>query len=162
MSKNNNIQFSILDYILIATIAFILISSWIYVIINYNNLPNIIATHFDELGKPNGYGNKNNIWVVIIIFSLLSIGAILESKHQRFINILKRNTSLSEEESNLKIMLYTAILLASISSLIIYSMIQASLVKNFEMPLIVPIIISLVIFYLIAVFYQKFKNKNHD
>lgn len=158
MSKNNNIQFSSLDYILIATIAFLLIASWMFVIINYNNLPDVIATHFDGFGKPNGYGSKNTIWLIPIIFTLLSTGFILGSKHQNLINFPKRELSLQEKNSNLKVMLFTALLLAIITPFIVYSMTQASLVKNFEMPWILPVILGIVIVYLIAVFYQKFKT----
>jgi len=54
-------------------------------------------------------------------------------------------------------MLYTALLLAIISPLIVYTIIEASIIKNFEMPWLMPIIIGIVAIYIGVVFYYKFK-----
>ena len=158
MSKNTNTYFSTLDYILIAVTAFMLISSWLYVSISYNKLPSEIAVHFDGLGKPNGYASKNNIWLAPAIFTILSASFILGAKYQKIFNFSKQKPSLQEEQSNLKVMLFSALLLALLTPLIVYSMVKGSLIKNFEMPWILPIISSIVLIYLISIFYYKFKT----
>lgn len=59
--------------------------SFIYVLINYNNMPDIIITHWGAGGKPNGYSKKNIIDVfllsfidisMVIMFSAIGIGTI--------------------------------------------------------------------------------------
>jgi uncharacterized membrane protein len=44
---------------------------WIYTIIHFSELPEIIPQHYGFDGKPNVYGNKSMIWTLPIIGSLL-------------------------------------------------------------------------------------------
>ena len=54
-----------------------LITIWIYVIYNYASLPEIINTHFDANGKPNGSGEKYYIFglpgVATLLYTMLTI-----------------------------------------------------------------------------------------
>ncbi|MDG1040396.1 MAG: DUF1648 domain-containing protein [Polaribacter sp.] len=157
MNNQKNINFSLVDYILIAVSVLLIAISWIYLIIYYDKLPDQIATHFNAFGKPDGFNSRYSIWLAITCFTLLSLGFILGTKYQEAIIFPKRKLSLQEKESNLKTMLFTAILIAFICPLIVYSMIQGTLVEDFKIPWITPLIISVVVMYLIAVFYYQFK-----
>jgi hypothetical protein len=46
-----------------------LIATWGFTIYHFNKLPDIIATHFDFNGNPNGFGSKFTIWVLPIIIT---------------------------------------------------------------------------------------------
>lgn len=61
------------------------ILSFLYVLINYKNMPDIIITHWGAAGKPDGYSEKNIINVfftnfidisMVILFAVISIGSI--------------------------------------------------------------------------------------
>ena len=158
MTNSKDTYFSNLDLVLIAITISLLVLTWGYLIIEYSSLPDIIAVHFDALGKPNGYSSKENIWFAPAIFSILSIAFIFGAKHQEAITFPKREIGSTEKSSNLKMMLYTALLLAIICPLIVYTIIEASIIKNFEMPWLMPIIIGIVAIYIGVVFYYKFKR----
>lgn len=55
------IKKEIIDYFLELGALIVLISTWGFTIYNFNKLPDIIVTHFDLSGKPNGFGSKNTI-----------------------------------------------------------------------------------------------------
>ena len=158
MGYHKDNHFSNLDLVLIAIIISLLLISWGYIIMEYSSLPNIIAVHFDILGKPNGYSSKENIWFAPAIFSILSIAFIFGAKHQEAITFPKRKIGSTEKSSNFKMMLYSSLLLAIICPLIVYTIIEASIIKNFEMPWLMPIIIGNAAIYLGIVFYYKFKT----
>ena len=71
--------------------------------------------------------SKKSIWLVPTIFTLLSVGSIFGAKYQNVINFSKQKLSLQEKESNLKVMLLSAFLLATLTPLIVYSMTKTSL-----------------------------------
>lgn len=50
---------------------FILIFSWIFTILNYKNLPEIIPVHFGGDGKADGFGSKNSIWMLPILATMI-------------------------------------------------------------------------------------------
>lgn len=157
MTNSKDIYFSNLDSVLIAVTISLLVISWGYLIIEYSSLPNIIAVHFDAVGKPNDYSSKENIWFAPAILSILSIAFIFGTKHQEAITFPKREIGSTEKSSNLKMMLYAALLLAILCTLIVYTMIESSIIKNFEMPWLMPIIIGIVAIYIGVVFYYKLK-----
>ncbi|RRQ46761.1 DUF1648 domain-containing protein [Chryseobacterium sp. SC28] len=45
----------------------ILIFIWIFTIINFQKLPEIIPTHFNFSGKPDGFGSKNSLWFLLAV-----------------------------------------------------------------------------------------------
>lgn len=60
--------------------------SFLYVLINYKNMPDIIITHWGASGKPDGYSQKNIINVfftnfldvsMVLLFAVIAIGSIL-------------------------------------------------------------------------------------
>jgi uncharacterized membrane protein len=158
MGYHKDNHFSNLDWALIAINSVLLLFSWAYLIAWYPSLPEIIAVHFDVLGKPNGYSSKENIWIAPILFTLLSVAFIFGAKYQKAITYPKRKIGKLERISNLKMMLFTALLLAILCPVIIYTMIEASIIENFEMPWIMPIIMGIVLLYLPVVLHYKFKT----
>ena len=65
------------DKILEIIALLLLVCLWIYVIYNYNSLPDIINTHFNAQGKPDGSGEKQYIFglpgVATFIYLLVTI-----------------------------------------------------------------------------------------
>jgi uncharacterized membrane protein len=158
MGYHKDNHFSNLDWVLIAINSVLFLFSWAYLIAWYPSLPEIIPVHFDVLGKPNGYSSKENIWFTPFLFTLLSVAFIFGAKYQEAITYPKRKIGKLERISNLKMMLFTALLPAVLCPIILYTMIEASIIENFEMPWIMPIIIGIVLLYLPVVLYYKFKT----
>ena len=158
MGYHKDNHFSNLDWALIAINSILLLFSWAHLIAQYPSLPEIIAVHFDVLGKPNGYSSKENIWIAPLLFTLVSVAFIFGAKYQEAITYPKRKIGKLERISNLKMMLSTALLLAILCLLIIYTMIEASIIENFEIPWLMPIIAGITAIYLGVVFYYKFKT----
>ena len=50
----------------------IVIFAWVYTILNFNNLPDVIPVHFDVNGDPDGFGSKYTIWFLLIVATLCS------------------------------------------------------------------------------------------
>ncbi len=71
------IELSTSDKLLEVIALLTLITIWIYVIYNYASLPEIINTHFDANGKPNGSGEKYYIFglpgVATFLYTMLTI-----------------------------------------------------------------------------------------
>ena len=55
----------------------VLIAFWIFTLKNYHLLPEIIPTHFDGSGKPDGYGAKWTIITLPIVGTLMYIALTL-------------------------------------------------------------------------------------
>ena len=84
------------DKILEIIALLLLIVLWIYVIYNYNSLPEIINTHFNAQGKPDGSGEKQYIFglpgVATFIYILVTIS-------NRYPNILNYTVEITEENA---------------------------------------------------------------
>jgi uncharacterized membrane protein len=63
--SSRKIKFGVIERLLDAAALLILISSIVYVVVNYSALPEVIPTHFGPSGKPDGYGGKEMIWLLV-------------------------------------------------------------------------------------------------
>lgn len=87
-----NIKKATIDYILEFGALIVLISTWGFTIYHFNKLPDIIATHFDLNGKPNGFGSKNTIWLLPIIITLVFILISVLNRYPHKFNYLTKIT----------------------------------------------------------------------
>ena len=60
---------------------------WALVITMLNNAPDVIATHFDGNGRPNGYGSPWGLLVPCIITTLVGGGMLLGAYFPNTINV---------------------------------------------------------------------------
>lgn len=81
-----------IDYFLEFGALIVLISTWGFTIYHFNKLPDIIATHFDLNGKPNGFGSKNTIWLLPIIITLVFILISVLNRYPHKFNYLTKIT----------------------------------------------------------------------
>ena len=87
-----NIKKEIIDYFLEFGALIVLMGTWGYTIYHFNKLPDIIATHFDISGKPNGFGSKNTIWLLPVIISLVYILIYVLNRYPHKFNYLTKIT----------------------------------------------------------------------
>jgi uncharacterized membrane protein len=80
------IKLSTSDKILEVIALLMLITIWIYVIYNYASLPEIINTHFNAQGKPDGSGEKQYIFGLPGVATFLYILTTITNKYPQLIN----------------------------------------------------------------------------
>ena len=80
------IKLSTSDKVLEVIALLLLITLWIYVIYNYNSLPEIINTHFNAQGKPDGSGEKQYIFGLPGVATFLYILTTITNKYPQLIN----------------------------------------------------------------------------
>ncbi len=81
-----------LDYFLEYGALIVLIATWGFTIYHFNKLPDIIATHFDFNGNPDGFGSKLTIWLLPVIVSLIYILIYALTRYPHKFNYLTKIT----------------------------------------------------------------------
>ena len=59
---------------------------WIFTIVNYFDLPEIIPTHYNGAGKANGFGKKEAILILPTISTMIFIGITILNKYPHVFN----------------------------------------------------------------------------
>lgn len=80
------------DKILEIIALLLLVCLWIYVIYNYNSLPDIINTHFNAQGKPDGSGEKQYIFGLPGIATFMYLLVTIASRYPHTFNYLEEIT----------------------------------------------------------------------
>lgn len=81
-----------LDFFLEYLALIVLFATWGFTIYHFNKLPDIIATHFDVNGNPNGFGSKYSIWLLPIIITLVYILIYVLNRYPHKFNYLTKIT----------------------------------------------------------------------
>jgi uncharacterized membrane protein len=101
----------------------------------YSGLPQTIPIHFDMNGKPNGYGDKNMLWFLVLFLSALSAGMYLLIKNLPKIDP-KKTAGQSPELYN-KIAIILVIFLCALNIAIVYASVNGSFnMNNILLPLL--------------------------
>ena len=147
-----------IDTILEATTAGILVGLWIYVIISYSSLPEIIPTHTNLQGEIDGTGSKNTIWFLMGITTLITIGMHILTKfphlHNYMVNITEENAAHNYQLSS-RMLRYVNLLTLLLLAYVCYSMIQTAYGNDFflESALVYMIIAYSVIMPIVLIVY---------
>lgn len=90
-------NFEIIDKIIEVIALSVLAFMCVYVVVMYKKLPNIIATHFNDSGKANGFGNKSTLFllpgIAIVINILLTILSFYPHIFNYTVKITEENAS---------------------------------------------------------------------
>jgi hypothetical protein len=81
-----------IDYILEAAAIFALLAMWILAIIAFRSLPEIIPTHFNLNGRPDGRGSKYNLFILPFLCMVLAIGLSILNKYPHKFNYIIKVT----------------------------------------------------------------------
>jgi len=158
------VPFETVDVIIEFVSITLLILMWCYCIINYIDLPDTIATHFNGAGEPDDYGSKLTIWIIPIIGTVMYIGLFILNKHPHMhnymVNITEKNALKNYQFSTrvLRIVNFLCVLLFAYVS---FMMIQSAFGKQFNLGTwFVPIVISVsVILTVVLIIYMRKLNK---
>ncbi len=126
------------DKILEIIALLLLICLWIYVIYNYNSLPDIINTHFNAQGKPDGSGEKQYIFGLPGIATFMYLLVTIASRYPHTFNYLEEITEENALEQYTKMTKLTRILKIILIGIFGYSSWQT--ISNVDVsPLFFPI-----------------------
>ena len=77
MENIPKLKLTLTDWIVELLALLLVLLCWVIMFINYNQLPETIASHFDSFGKANGFSSKESIIALPVISTLLFIGLFL-------------------------------------------------------------------------------------
>lgn len=151
---NKQLEFATIDYVILGATALLTLSSFLYIGMEYAQLPDRIPTHFDHLGKPNGYSGKSTLWFVTILLTALSAGTFLLAKATHF-----HNTQLKDRISNFRMVAVFMPFIAFIQLIVVYTMIQSAQGEFVYSSWMLPIILVLTAICIALMFIIISKNK---
>jgi len=158
------VPFETVDIIVELISITLLILMWGYCIINYFKLPDTIATHFNAVGEPDGFGSKQTIWIIPIVTTVMYIGLFILNKyphmHNYMINITEEN-ALKNYRFSTRIVRVVNFLCVLLMTYITYMIVESAFGKQFNLGTwFVPIVIGVSIILPIIIFvYMRKLNK---
>jgi len=101
----------------------------------YSSLPETVPLHFDINGKADGFGNKSQIWFVVILMTVVSAGVYLLITNLPKID--PKKTAGQSPELYHKIAIVLVVFLCALNIVIIYSTASGSFkLSNLMLPLL--------------------------
>mgnify|MGYP000936454574 CR=1 FL=1 len=85
-NSNVNDQNTLFDKGIIAISVVGLLGFWIYILMNYQKLPDIIPTHFNGSGIADGFGKKWTIFISPILATVFFIGLAILTRFPKLFN----------------------------------------------------------------------------
>ncbi|WP_299012727.1 DUF1648 domain-containing protein [uncultured Polaribacter sp.] len=133
--------------------AVITIASWLYVIFNYNALPEKIVGHFNFNGKATRYDAKYTIWFLQGIFTLLQYGMYWLAQQK-----LPYNRNLKSKTAEKTIALFTIPYVALVLLFLNILIVKKSIDSSFNSSWFMPFFIGLTILFFVSFFTFIYKN----
>jgi len=158
------VPFETVDVIIEFISITLLILMWVYCIVNYMELPDTIATHFNGAGEPNGYGSRQTVWIIPIIATVMYIGLFILNKyphtHNYMVNITEEN-ALKNYKFSTRIVRVVNFLCVLLMTYITYMIVESAFGKQFNLGTwFVPLVIGVSIILPIIMFvYMRKMNK---
>ena len=158
------VPFETVDIIIEFISITLLVLMWFYCIVNYMELPDTIATHFNGAGEPDDYGSKQTVWIIPIIATVMYIGLFILNKyphmHNYMINITEEN-ALKNYRFSTRIVRVVNFLCVLLLTYITYVIIESAFGKQFNLGTwFVPVVIGVSIILPIIIFvYMRKMNK---
>ncbi|MCK8480195.1 DUF1648 domain-containing protein [Psychroserpens algicola] len=114
----------------------LLILMIVYVAMSYQELPEIIPSHFNGKGEVDGHSEKSMLWLLPGISVAMFIGLFILNKyphlHNYMVNITEEN-ALKNYRFSTRILRITNVFMALLFFVISYSMIQGAKNEGFEL-----------------------------
>lgn len=157
------IPFQPIDYAIELLSVSLLLLMWLYIITEYDSLPQTIASHFNAKGDADAYASKSTIWLLPSIVTVLYVGLFILNKyphlHNYMINITKENAfkNYSFSTRMLRIVNFFCVLLFAY---IVYAEIQFSkgIIHSLGTWLFPSIMILSVISIIVFIYFQQKHN----
>lgn len=106
-----------------------IIAIWSMTIISYNQLPDVIPTHFNLKGEVNGYGEKWMIWLLASITTILFLVMTYLNKFPHrfnYLTVITKDNALRQYTIATRMIRFLKILMVAIFLLTTYQTIKQS------------------------------------
>ncbi|MEM6378652.1 MAG: DUF1648 domain-containing protein [Bacteroidota bacterium] len=91
-----NVPFQHVDIAIELLSIALLLLMWLFVITEYSDLPDTIASHYNAKGEADGYSNKSFIWILPIIATVIYVGLFILNRYPHLHNYM---TDITEENA---------------------------------------------------------------
>ena len=158
------VPFETVDIIIEFISITLLILMWSYCFVNYKELPDTIATHFNAIGEADGFGSKHTIWIIPSIATVMYIGLFVLNKyphtHNYMVNINEEN-ALKNYRFSTRTLRIVNFLCVVLMAYITYMIVESAYGKQFNLGTwFVPIVIGVsIILPIVLIVYMRKLNK---
>lgn len=117
------------DYVIELISITLLVLMWYYVISQYFDLPDTIASHFNGKGEADGYGSKAMLWFLPGLSTVMYVGLLMLTKyphlHNYMVNITEDN-ALKNYRFSVRVLRVVNFLCVLMFAYIVYKMIEGA------------------------------------
>ncbi|WP_353778147.1 DUF1648 domain-containing protein [Winogradskyella sp. 3972H.M.0a.05] len=117
------------DYIIELISITLLVLTWYYVISQYADLPETIASHFNAEGEADGYSGKIVLWLLPGLSTLIYVGLLILTKyphiHNYMVNITEEN-ALKNYRFSIRMLRIVNFLCVLLFAYIVFKMIEGA------------------------------------
>ncbi len=102
---------------------------WIFILMNYSNLPETIPTHFNGAGKVDNYGSKATLFMLPIIATLAYIGLTVLNNYPHVFNYptkLTAENALRQYTGATRMIRYLKLVIVLVFSMIVFMTLQTA------------------------------------
>jgi hypothetical protein len=156
-----------LDFIYEGLSWLLLLCQWAYVLSVFQGLPAEIPVHFNASGSPDAYGSKAQVWVLLLICTVLSLGLGLLNRYPHTFNYPVQITPANAEfqyKLAVQLMRQTKLALVLVFGLVLFETIQTAQQKKALMAEWMLPLVLLAFFLPLLVYFgrvmSKLKSKN--
>lgn len=153
-----------LDVVIELVTISVLLLTCIYTIVQYNNLPETIPTHFNAAGEADGFGHKTSIFIIPVIgiglYLLLFILNKYPHMHNYMVNITEEN-ALKNYRFSTRVLRFVNLFCIALIAYTTFTIVKSSNGENFVIgKWLLPVVIGFsVILPIILIIYMKKLNK---
>jgi uncharacterized membrane protein len=105
----------------------LVVEIWILILTNYSNLPETIPTHYNGIGKADGFGGKSTIFTLPLIATILFIGLTVLNRFPHVFNYpinITEDNALKQYTYATRLIRYLKLFIVFIFGLIAFKTIQ--------------------------------------
>lgn len=162
MENRPKIKLTLTDWIVELLALLLVLFSWVIMFINYKQLPETIASHFDSFGKANGFSSKESIIALPVISTLLFIGLSVLNKYPHSFNIpvvITESNVLKQYTYATRLLRFLKLSLTTIFFILLNSIINSAKKETMDIsPWLLPLVLLLVFIPIIIYFIVSRKN----
>lgn len=138
-------------------IAFVMLAVvvWVLIILMMKSAPDIIATHFDAHGNPNGYGSPWGLLVPCLITTAVGAGLLVVAYHPHLINMPVEAKNLRQYELTIRSTRIAALLLLLLTLAIPATLLFFDTPSPWPILSIVGLMLAVAIYYSVRIYRAK-------
>ncbi|PIE50230.1 MAG: hypothetical protein CSA38_04350 [Flavobacteriales bacterium] len=140
--------------IIIEIIGWLMLASiWVFTVLNYNDLNEVIPTHYNAKGEADAFGNKANIFQLPMVITILFIGMTILNRFPHIFNypveITAQNAKYQYENATRLIRMLKLVFVFIFGVIIFETVGNKHFISIWFLPLLFILIFTPIIYYLI-------------